>query len=129
MSVAFADDALVPVLPPKPQTLELPADGTYVLAGGLGSLGLRIAKLMAQHGARHIVLLSRSGKNPNWDGEIAAVESIGASVEVLKCDVTKADEVEDAINSLYLVGRRIRGVVQCAMVLQVSTSIFPEPEE
>lgn len=129
VSVAFPDDALVPVLPPKPQTLELPADGTYVLAGGLGSLGLRIAKLMAQHGARHIVLLSRSGNNPKWDGEIAVVQSIGASVEVLKCDVTKADEVEDAINSLYLVGRRIRGVVQCAMVLQVSTSIIPEPEE
>lgn len=123
VAVAFEDGTLVPVRPRSRSNVQLPVDGTYVLAGGLGSLGLRIAKLMVEHGAKHIVLLSRSGHNPKWDGEISTITSLGGLVEVLKCDVTKKEDVEAAMSSLLRDGRTIRGVVQCAMVLQVSIMI------
>ncbi|KAF7363153.1 putative polyketide synthase [Mycena venus] len=38
------------------------SDKTYVLLGGIGSLGASVAVYMVQHGARHIVVTSRSGK-------------------------------------------------------------------
>ncbi|KAG6366829.1 hypothetical protein INS49_001010 [Diaporthe citri] len=120
VAVGFEDDTLVPVRPRSRSNVQLPADGTYVLAGGLGSLGLRIAKLMVEHGAKHIVLLSRSGQNPKWDSEISAITLLGGLVEVLKCDVTNKKEVEEAVSSLVKAGRTVRGVVQCAMVLQDS---------
>ncbi|ESK96774.1 hypothetical protein Moror_6646 [Moniliophthora roreri MCA 2997] len=37
------------------------ADRTYIILGGIGSLGLHIALYLYEHGARHIVLTSRSG--------------------------------------------------------------------
>lgn len=123
VAVGFEDGTLVPVRPRSRSNVQLPADGTYVLAGGLGSLGLRIAKLMIEHGAKHIVLLSRSGQNPKWDSEISAITSLGGLVEVFKCDVTKKEEVEEAMSSLVKAGRPVRGVVQCAMVLQVSIRV------
>lgn len=123
VAVGFEDGTLVPVRPRSRSNVQLPADGSYVLAGGLGSLGLRIAKLMVEHGAKHIVLLSRSGRNPKWDGEISAITLLGGVVEVLKCDVTKKEDVEEAVSSLVRDGRTIRGVVQCAMVLQVSIMV------
>ncbi|KAL2203578.1 ketoacyl-synt-domain-containing protein [Sarocladium strictum] len=120
VAVEFADTALVPVRPPSRPKLQLPAEASYVLAGGLGSLGLRIARLMVEHGAKHIVLLSRSGKNPKWDGQVSDITGLGAEVQIIKCDVTKKEEVEDAMASLGKDGRKVHGVVQCAMVLQDS---------
>ncbi|TFY52512.1 hypothetical protein EVJ58_g9975, partial [Rhodofomes roseus] len=38
------------------------AEKTYLLVGGMGSLGPYIALWMYQHGARHVVLTSRSGR-------------------------------------------------------------------
>ena len=39
-------------------------DASYVITGGLGALGLRVARWMADRGARHLVLLSRTPLPP-----------------------------------------------------------------
>ena len=44
----------------RPRNL-LSADATYIIIGGTGGLGRSIARWMAAHGARHLVLVSRSG--------------------------------------------------------------------
>ncbi|KAK6221501.1 Type I Iterative PKS [Pestalotiopsis sp. IQ-011] len=100
-----------------PPLLQLDSQGTYILAGGLGSLGLRIGKLMARHGARHVVLLSRSGTRSKYQADLDDIASNGCQVEVIRCDVTKASDVTVAIRQLMGARRRIKGLVQCAMVL------------
>ncbi|KAJ4413542.1 Type I Iterative PKS [Gnomoniopsis sp. IMI 355080] len=125
LGIEFSKDALVPVPPPKPSQVQLDSNGTYILAGGLGSLGLRIARLMAQHGAKYLVLLSRSGLKPDskYSDDIASlVAQYGCTIDVGRCDVTKRDEVKASIQDLLATGRPIRGLVQCAMVL--ADSIF-----
>ena len=37
------------------------ADGTYLITGGLGGLGVSIARWMVRQGARHLVLMGRKG--------------------------------------------------------------------
>ncbi|WP_157897579.1 type I polyketide synthase [Mycolicibacterium rutilum] len=44
---------------PSGSSLELRSDATYLVTGGLGSIGLEIAGYLAAHGARHLVLTSR----------------------------------------------------------------------
>ena len=44
---------------PQSDSLILRGDGSYLITGGLGGLGLQIADWMAARGAGHIVLLSR----------------------------------------------------------------------
>ena len=44
---------------PSATPLALRADATYLVTGGLGSIGLEIAGYLAAHGARHLVLTSR----------------------------------------------------------------------
>lgn len=39
----------------------LRADATYIVVGGTSGIGLDIASWMPQKGARHLVLVSRSG--------------------------------------------------------------------
>lgn len=112
----------VPVIPAPPPRLELDPDASYVLAGGLGSLGLRIADVMARGGATHLVFLSRSG-GARWTKRLRELNRRGCATVVLRCDVVSLDDVREAVSKVAESGRPIRGVIQCAMVLQVSGSL------
>ena len=119
--VTLEESAVVPLLPQAPPSLELKADATYVVSGGLGALGLTIAENMYQHGARHLVLLSRSGASTSR--QQVALQSFrdrGCTVDAPKCDVTDASQPQSFIEASKQDGCRIKGVVQRAMVLRVS---------
>ncbi|KAK1637097.1 hypothetical protein BDP81DRAFT_318791 [Colletotrichum phormii] len=119
--VELGEKAVVPVLPQPPAPPQLDVDATYLISGGLGALGLTIAKNMALHGARHLVLLSRSGVvNGRQEDALRDIRDLGCEVDTPKCDVTVRSEVEDVIRTCAASGRRLRGVIQCAMVLQDS---------
>jgi myxalamid-type polyketide synthase MxaE and MxaD len=108
-------------------------DGTYLISGGLGDLGLLVARWMVGQGARRLILLGRTPLPPRSDWSaagtgtrqsrrIAAVrdlESAGASVHLAPVDV--ADEA--ALTGFLAAFRAegwppIRGVVHAAGVLR-----------
>ncbi|KAH8690349.1 lovastatin nonaketide synthase [Phaeosphaeriaceae sp. PMI808] len=108
-----------PVLMPAPpfQELKLDSEATYVLAGGLGALGLDIANWMIERGAKNLVFLSRSGGSKNQqDLQKFAGRSVRA--EAFKCDVNDAASIAKVFDTLKASGRRIAGVIQLAMVLE-----------
>jgi acyl transferase domain-containing protein/acyl carrier protein len=84
--------------------ITLQADASYLITGGLGSLGLMFAKWLVERGARRIVLLARSPLPPrdSWASlspadphlpvvqAITSIEKLGAVVETASLDV--ADE-------------------------------------
>lgn len=114
----------VPVMAPPPPALKLGANATYVLAGGLGSLGLRIAGVMAQNGATHLVFLSRSGGD-RYAEKLRELHKQGCETLVVKCDVTSLEDVRSVVAEISKTGRPIKGLIQCAMVLQVRFKAFP----
>lgn len=111
-------EASVLTLPLPAPKLILDKDATYVLAGGLGALGLDIADMMLEHGAGHLVFLSRSGGTKN-EKDLESFSSRGANVEAFRCDVSDAESVGSVFDRLKSEGRVVKGVVQCAMVLEV----------
>lgn len=78
------------------------ASGTWLVTGGLGSLGLRLARWLVDRGARHLLLTGRSGYAPRSDwaslaasGDpravaLVALEDAGARVRIGAVDA--ADE-------------------------------------
>ncbi|KAK2770361.1 pksn polyketide synthase for alternapyrone biosynthesis [Colletotrichum kahawae] len=109
------DKALV--APSRLPELRLDSEATYILAGGLGALGLQIAEMMFEQGAGHVVFLSRSGGD-KAQAELGGFRDRGLKVDALKCDVSDASQVEAAVKALIQSQRRIKGVIQCAMVLE-----------
>ncbi|KAH7385277.1 hypothetical protein DE146DRAFT_621768 [Phaeosphaeria sp. MPI-PUGE-AT-0046c] len=93
-------------------------DATYVLIGGTGGLGRSMAKWMVENGAKHIVLLSRSGTVKGQGKEqIARLNEGGANVVVRSCDVTNRVDVQRLISTGLVDMPPVRGIIHGAMVL------------
>jgi acyl transferase domain-containing protein len=75
---------------PDPQPPALDPDGTVLITGGTGALGALAARHLAQrHGARHLVLVSRSGRQAaGADGLVTELGRAGAEVTVSTCDIS-----------------------------------------
>ena len=112
-------ETVVKTTPPPPAPLKLDSDGTYIIAGGLGGLGLEIARFMAKRGAGHIVLLSRRRVGDEEETALQKeFEALGTNVRAVPCNISDRSHCE-ALVSRYLTNLPpVRGVIQAAMVLQ-----------
>ena len=79
-----------------------------------------MTRRMVRRGARHIVLLSRSGRFTD-ELKLLAKESrrLGASIYVMACDVAEESHVKHLIEELRDGFPPIKGVIHAAMVLRV----------
>jgi NAD(P)-dependent dehydrogenase (short-subunit alcohol dehydrogenase family) len=100
-------------------------DGSYLLTGGLGGVGLVVAEWMARKGAGHLVLCNRRG---NADSRVQAslqlIEDAGASVEIVPLDVTDESAVKATLERIRRDGPPLRGIIHMAMVL--SDGLIPQ---
>jgi myxalamid-type polyketide synthase MxaB len=92
------------------------ADGSYLITGGLGALGLCVAGQLVELGARHLVLAGRSGASPEAGATIARLRSAGASVQVVQANIASARDVAGLIETCQAQAP-LRGVLHAAGVL------------
>ena len=99
--------------------------GVYIITGGLGGLGLQTAKLLVRLGAKHLFLVSRSGKVPyegqGLEEDLAWLQSAesGADVHIVRCDVSDESSVVSMLSAARSAAAGgIAGVVHCAGVLR-----------
>ncbi|XHG07920.1 hypothetical protein AWENTII_011051 [Aspergillus wentii] len=112
------DDLVQTILPPQPSYSFNPA-GTYVIAGGLGGLGRGISRWLVSRGARHLLLLSRSGpKSKDAQSLIKELTDQGATVVAPVCDITSQSAVEAVLGQLPCTMPPIKGCIQATMVLR-----------
>ncbi len=113
--VISLDDSNVKVAPAEPTLIR--ADGTYLITGGLGGLGLAVAKWLTERGARHLALMGRSGLSASTAEAVATLEASGAQVKVLKADVAEKDQVAAALAEVEKNTPPLRGVIHAAGIL------------
>jgi len=106
------------LLEPARTGLPVSADGNYLITGGLGALGLRVAQWLVAKGARHLVLTGRRGvTSEEQRRELAALESAGARVTVVEADVAQPRDMARLWRTLESTPAALRGVVHAAGVL------------
>jgi acyl-CoA synthetase (AMP-forming)/AMP-acid ligase II/acyl carrier protein len=94
------------------------ADATYVIAGGLGGLGLMLARWLVERGARHLVLVGRRGAEQTAQSEaVAQLTRAGARVEIVCGDIADRTFVARLFDDLQARGQIVRGIVHAAGVL------------
>jgi myxalamid-type polyketide synthase MxaB len=92
------------------------ADGSYLITGGLGALGLRVAGQFVEQGARHLVLAGRSVASTEAREAIERLRTAGASVQVVQANVASAGDVARLIEACQAQAP-LRGVIHAAGVL------------
>ncbi|MBX9792102.1 MAG: SDR family NAD(P)-dependent oxidoreductase [Pirellulales bacterium] len=103
---------------PRPALLD-PSD-VYVISGGLGAIGLAVAKSFVECGARRLVLVSRrglSGTNGESASAVARLRAQGATVWTPGVDVCDRESVEQLLAQAREQLGPVRGVVHAAGVL------------
>ncbi|HUH71712.1 MAG TPA: sulfolipid-1 biosynthesis phthioceranic/hydroxyphthioceranic acid synthase [Mycobacterium sp.] len=108
------------VLPPERAQVFRP-DGSYIITGGLGGLGLFLAEKIAAAGAGRIVLSSRSAPTLKALETIELVRSIGSDVVVNCGDIAEADTAERLVATATATGLPLRGVLHAAAVVEDAT--------
>ncbi|PYH87840.1 polyketide synthase [Aspergillus ellipticus CBS 707.79] len=109
-------DQVMTVLDTKP-SFSFASDATYVIAGGLGGLGRSISRWLVERGARHLILLSRSGPaSPHARGLVEELQGKGARVVTPACDITDITALKTVFDECGQMPP-IKGCVQATMVV------------
>lgn len=119
-----------------PVTPSFRADGSYLITGGLGGLGLEVARWLVRHGARRLILMGRTAlpARARWSQlapddagaqQIAAIrelEALGATVHLAAVDVADAAQLGTFLETYQHEGwPLIRGVIHAAGVIRDRT--------
>jgi amino acid adenylation domain-containing protein len=104
------------VRPREAQSLFRP-DATYLITGGLGGFGLAVAAWMADQGARHLVLLSRSSARREDEEKLRRLKASVTTALVVEGDVSAEQDVARTLAAIQAEMPPLRGVMHLAMVL------------
>ncbi|KAF2864665.1 hypothetical protein BDV95DRAFT_508906 [Massariosphaeria phaeospora] len=112
-------DEVKALIPLQPRWM-FSANASYLLAGGFGGIARSTARWMADRGARHFIILSRSGVRPGKSQELVTdLEKLGVRVAAPKCDVSDAASLRAALDSCKELGMPpVKGCIQGSMTLQ-----------
>ncbi|KAB8214490.1 fatty acid synthase S-acetyltransferase [Aspergillus novoparasiticus] len=117
--VHFKESSMVQVFPARRDPRFLEPNATYIVVGGTGGLGRSITSLLAKHGAKNILIVSRHGPASEGVGElIASLATQGVTAQALSCDVADKNQVERTLLPYLRQAPPTRGVVHSAMVLR-----------
>jgi myxalamid-type polyketide synthase MxaE and MxaD len=125
-----------PDLVPSFGQIAMRPDASYLITGGLGGLGLRLARRLAGRGARYLILLGRTSLPPraDWEnlestcraaGQVAAVralEEMGVTIHIAAVDVADEPALREALDAASRAGLpHIAGVFHAAGTIAHST--------
>jgi acyl transferase domain-containing protein/acyl carrier protein len=116
---------------------------TYLITGGLGSLGLHVARWLIAQGARHLVLTGRTGlpERSTWPSipaeteigkrvaALRALEESGATIHIAKADAAHRQEMSELWNKLDSEHPPVRGIVHAAGILRPRELVDLESNE
>ena len=92
-------------------------NATYLVTGGLGGLGLALARWLTEHGAGRVALMARRAPTESEQNQLMELQRKGACVELYAGDVSRVDDVESVLNSIRLGERPLAGVFHLAGTL------------
>lgn len=83
------------------------AQGTYLITGGAGGLGLAVAQYLIEQGAKRVILVGRR----------APKATLPTQAEFRQGDVTRSEDVARILDEIAASGYPLRGVIHAAGVL------------
>lgn len=100
----------------SPKTHVIRSDDTYIITGGLGDIGLKIAQWLTQKGASHLILVGRNQPSVQAQETITQLTSLDTKILVLQADVSNIHDVSNILESAKTLPP-VRGIIHVAGIL------------
>ncbi|MCC6488112.1 MAG: SDR family NAD(P)-dependent oxidoreductase [Candidatus Hydrogenedentes bacterium] len=141
---------LVPLYPsdmPKDRSFHCRKDVTYLITGAFGGLGAKVAEWLVEHGARRLLLMSRTAVPPRKEwaalppdsaagraiATVLHLESLGASVHLAAVDVSDEARLREVLDEFQreqwpVIGgvMHAAGILNDQLLLQMDPRSFAE---
>ena len=95
--------------------------GVYLLTGGLGGVGMVLARHLAQSVQARLVLIGRSAPTEEKLAQIRGLEAMGAEVLVIAADVSSRDDMRRALRAVDERFGALHGVIHGAGAVGIET--------
>jgi acyl transferase domain-containing protein/acyl carrier protein len=95
--------------------------GVYLITGGLGGVGMLLARHLAERVQARLVLLGRSAPSEEKLRQIAELEQLGAEVLVVAADVSKRDDMQHVLAAIDARFGELHGVIHGAGAVGLET--------
>jgi polyketide synthase 12/epothilone polyketide synthase D len=118
--VTLDDPEVVVAVPRATSDQVIRPDGTYLVTGGVGGLGLELTRWLVAHGARHLLLLSRRGATGEAAQAVADLQAAGVQVVEARADVGDRAGLAAALATAREQMPPLRGVMHLAGVFDVN---------
>src|SRR5579884_3602615 len=92
-------------------------DATYLITGGLGALGMVVARWLVEQGARHLALVGRTDGSETAREAVSELRQRGAQIVTLRADVAQEEQVRDLLAEIARTMPPLRGIAHMANVL------------
>jgi len=100
-----------------PQAPAISSEGTYLITGGLGALGLETARYLTGKGARHLVLVGRRPPSAAAQQVVQQLRAAQAEISVRAVDVSRFDDVAALMAEISTSMPPLTGIVHTAGIL------------
>lgn len=97
------------IITPPPQQFT----GTYLIAGGMGAIGLQVAQWLITKGVKNIVLVGRNGIKPQ-DQDILQKLPDNTQVNCIKADIANTNQLTKVLEQIKLTLPPLKGIIHCA---------------
>ncbi|MBF8116593.1 SDR family NAD(P)-dependent oxidoreductase [Bacillus cereus] len=119
--------------------------GVYIITGGTGGIGLEIGKYLSTQNNITLILMNRSSfpvreewhdiltsskdiKLINKIKKIQEIESLGSSVNLVQCDVSRKEELEINLQGIHEKYGKINGIIHSAGVAGEGFILFKDKQ-
>ena len=106
---------------PELASLQLQANASYLVTGGLGGFGLRTAQWLVEKGARYLILMSRSGHiSAQARALLDELDAQGITIYAAACDVTDNAALKELLSRCESTMPPLKGIIHAAAVIEDS---------
>ena len=93
-------------------------EASYLITGGLGGLGLYLAKYFVESGVKQLILMGRSQPSPEVLQQIKELEQKGSKIHVFLGDVANEKDISSLFQKIESSFPTLKGVIHAAGVLR-----------
>ncbi len=95
----------------------LKSQNSYLITGGLGGLGLKLAQWLVQQGAKYLILVGRRGTSSKANQTIKELEQAGAKILVTQADVSQEEDLLSVLEACKASMPPLGGIIHAAGII------------